>query len=163
MSMNATRNVVVSYPDYVNAEWAVHALSDRGFPVERLAIVGANLQSMEQITGRRGYGRAAVAGLSSGAVVGLLVGWLLGLFSLVAPLTSVLFLGVWGLVIGAIVGVVVGLIGHALAGGRRDFSSISTVRAERYDVLADVEVADDARRMIEELGRAGAGRGGREL
>lgn len=127
------------------------ALSDRGFPVERLAIVGANLQSVEQITGRRGYSRAAAAGFGSGAVIGLFVGWLLGLFSLAAPLMAALVLGLWGLVIGAVIGAVVGLIGHGLSGGRRDFSSISTIRAERYDVLADVEVAEEARSMIESV------------
>lgn len=149
--MDTTRAIVASFPDYRKAEWAVDALSDRGFAVERLAIVGANLQSVEQITGRRGYGRAAAEGFASGAIIGVLVGWLLGLFSLVAPLTSAVILGLWGLVIGGVIGAIVGLIGHALSGGRRDFSSISTMRAERYDVLAEPAVADEARRMLESL------------
>ncbi len=73
------------------------------------------------------------------------------MFSLVAPLTSALILGLWGLVIGGVIGAIVGLIGHALSGGRRDFSSISTMKAERYDLLAEPTVADEARRMIESL------------
>ena len=39
----------------VEAQHAVDTLSDQRFPVDRLAIVGAGLQSFEQITGRRGY------------------------------------------------------------------------------------------------------------
>lgn len=146
-----TRQTIASYPDYARAQWAVDALADRDFAVDRLAIVGANLQSFEQVTGKRGYLRAAAEGATSGALIGLLIGWLLGLFSLVEPVVSALLLGVWGLVIGAVLGAVVGAVGHALTGGRRDFSSISTVRAERYDVLATADVAEEARRALDAL------------
>lgn len=139
-----TREVVASYPDYAGAQYAVDALSDQRFPVERLAIVGAGLQSFEQITGRKGYGKAAAGGLATGAVVGAAVGWLLGLFSVVQPLVSAIVLAIWGVVIGGVIGIVVGLIAHALSGGRRDFSSVSTVRAQRYDVLAEADVAQEA-------------------
>lgn len=149
--MQNPSRVVASYPDYADAQYAVDALADRKFPVDGLAIVGANLQSFEQVTGRRGYGRAALDGLTNGALVGVLIGWLFGLFNIVAPLVSALVLGLWGALIGAVVGVVVGLIGHAITGGRRDFSSISSVRAERYDVLAASGIADDAERAIAEL------------
>lgn len=155
-SMNTTtRDIVASYPEYADAERAVDALSDRDFPVEALAIVGADLRSVEQITGRRGYGRAAGGGLVGGALIGWFVGLLLGLFSVVAPWTAALVLGLWGLVIGAVVGAVVGLIGHAMTGGRRDFSSMSTLEAERYEVLAEPNVAEQARRLIESLDQAG--------
>jgi hypothetical protein len=46
-----------------------------------------------------------------------------------------------GVVIGGVIGANVGLVGHALTGGRRDFSSSKTLRAERYDLVADAEVA----------------------
>lgn len=143
-----SRVVVASYPDYAGAQYTVDALSDQRFPVDRLAIVGAGLQSFEQVTGRRGYGRAAAEGLVTGAVVGLAVGWLLGLFTVVQPLESAIVLGAWGLVLGGVVGVALGVIGHALSGGRRDFSSVSTVRAQRYDVLAEADVADVVQRFL---------------
>lgn len=149
--MQKPSRVVASFPDYAGAQYAVDALADRRFPVDGLAIVGANLQSFEQVTGRRGYGRAALEGATSGALVGVLLGWLLGLFSIVTPLVSALVLGFWGAVIGAVVGLLVGLAGHAITGGRRDFSSISSVRAERYDVLAAAEIADEAERAIAAL------------
>lgn len=149
-----TRQTIASYPDYDGAQWAVDALADRDFAVDRLAIVGANLQSFEQVTGKRGYLVAAVEGATSGALIGLLIGWLLGLFSLVEPVVSALLLGVWGLAIGAVVGAAVGAIGHVLTRGRRDFSSVSTLRAERYDVLAAADVADEARRALDDVAPA---------
>ena len=150
--LNASSQVIASFPDYAQAQHAVDALADRGLPVQRLAIVGAGLQSFEQITGRKGYGRAAAQGASSGAVVGALLGWLFGLFSLIQPLISAILLAMWGLVIGAVIGAIIGLIAHALSGGRRDFSSISTVRAERYDLLADTGVAEEMQRALAEIG-----------
>jgi hypothetical protein len=86
--VSSTREVVASYPDYAGAQYAVDALSDQRFPVERLAIVGAGLQSFEQVTGRKGYGKAAAQGLVTGAVVGAALGWLLGLFTVVQPLVG---------------------------------------------------------------------------
>jgi hypothetical protein len=65
-----------------------------------------------------------------------------------------------GLLIGAVIGAVIGLIAHALSGGRRDFSSVSTVRAERYDVLAEADVAAEMERAIAELGPLSASRRG---
>jgi hypothetical protein len=141
---------VGSYSDYAGAQAAVDALSDRGFPVERLQIVGSDMRIVEQITGRRGYAQAAFGGAGTGAVVGLVFGWFLGLFSLAEPLVSAFVLALWGVVIGAVVGAILGMIGHALSGGRRDFSSIGGVEATRYDVMADPQVADEAVRLLAE-------------
>ncbi len=146
---NSTSMVVVAtYPDYVGAQHAVDALSDQRFPVDRLAIVGAGLQSFEQITGRKGYVKATSQGLTNGALIGAAVGWLLGLFAVGQPLASAIVLAIWGVVVGGVIGIVLGLIGHALSCGRRDFSSVSTVRAQRYDVLAEASVSDDAQRTL---------------
>lgn len=150
--MSASKQTIASFPDYAQAQYVVDALADRRFPVERLAIVGAGLQSYEQITGRVGYGKAAAQGLVSGALIGALIGWLLGIFSLVEPLVAAVVLALWGVVIGGVIGIVVGLISHAMTGGRRDFSSIGTMRAERYEVQAEAEVAEDAQRAIAEIG-----------
>ncbi len=147
-----TRRVVVaSYGSYPEAQEAVDHLSDRMFPVERVAIVAEDLRLVEQITGRRGYGQAAVEAALSGAVIGILFGFILGLFNLIDPLVSALVLAFWGLIIGAILGAIVGLISHALAGGQRDFSSIGGMQAGRYNVMADEEVAEEATRLLAEL------------
>lgn len=145
---NTTRVVVATYPEYAGAQYAVDALSDQRFPVDRLAIVGAGLQSFEQVTGRKGYGKAAAEGMATGALIGAGVGLLLGLFTVAQPLVSAIVLATWGVVAGGVIGIVLGLIGHALSRGRRDFSSVSTVRAQRYDVLAEADVADEAQRIL---------------
>ena len=64
------------------------------------------------------------------------------------PLISGLLPALYGGVFGAAVGALVGLMVHALTGGRRDFSSARSLRAGRYDVLADAEVAEDARTRL---------------
>lgn len=151
MSSSIPTRTIGSYPAYRDAQYVVDGLSDRHFPVERLAIVGAGLESYEKITGRKRYGGAAVEGLAVGAAVGAALGWLFGLLSLVIPVSGTIVLTLAGLVIGAVIGAALGVLGHALTRGRRDFSSVSTVRAQRYNVIADADVAVEAERMLADL------------
>ena len=146
------RVVVASYDSYAEAQRAVDYLSDERFPVERVAIVAEDLRLVEQVTGRMGYGRAALQGAGSGAVIGVFFGFFLGLFSVFNPVVSAFYLGIVWLIYGAIIGALVGLIGHALSGGRRDFSSIEGIRAGRYNVMVDEEVADEASQLLTGLG-----------
>ena len=125
--------VVASYPTYAQAERAVDYLSDERFPVQRAAIIGRGLSSYERITGRLTTWRAAAQSAASGAVLGALFGWLFGLFDWVNPVISGLLLALYGLIFGAVAGGLLGLLGHALTGGRRDFSSVAGMRAESYD------------------------------
>jgi hypothetical protein len=94
----------------------VDRLSDLGFPVERVAIIGDDLRMVEQVTGRLNYGGAAVKGALSGALPGALIGWIFGLFNLINPLVASMMLAFYGLIIGAVIGAVMGLVGHALQG-----------------------------------------------
>jgi hypothetical protein len=153
--------VVGSYRGYAEAERAVDHLSDHRFPVERLAIVGRGLSSVEQITGRLTIWRAAGRSALTGVVLGALFGWLFGLFDWMDPLVTGLLLAVYGVILGAVVGAVFGLVSHALTGGRRDFSSVSGMRAESYDVMVDVSHAEQAGRMLDEPGGPGRGDAGR--
>ncbi|MGH3145808.1 MAG: general stress protein [Rubrobacter sp.] len=144
-----SRRVVASYDSYADAQAAVDYLSDEKFPVDRLSIVAEDLRFVEQVTGRVGYGRAALSGLSSGAAVGALFGFVFGFFSLVEPLVSGLALALYGLIFGAIVGLVLGLASHAATGGQRDFASVGRMQAGHYDVVAaDEEVAGEASRRL---------------
>jgi hypothetical protein len=143
--------LVAAYRTYEEAQRAVDFAADRDFPVERLAIVAEDLRFVEQVTGRAGYGTAVLNGAASGAITGAFLGFILGLFSLVTPLTSGLVLAFWGLVIGALIGALAGLLAQAIAGGRRDFSSIGSLRAGRYDVVATADVAERARQLLSEL------------
>jgi len=56
------RRTIASFSKYSEAEAAVDKLSDAGFPVERSQIVGRDLKFVEQVTGRMGYGEAALRG-----------------------------------------------------------------------------------------------------
>ena len=145
------RRVVASYGSYEEAQRAVDYLSDERFPVERTSIVAEDLRFVEQVPGRRGYGRAALQGAGSGAVIGVLFGFFLGLFSLFDPVSSALVLALYGLVFGAILGAILGLISFSITGGQRDFSSVGGMEAGRYNVMADEEVAEEASRLLAEL------------
>ena len=148
----ASRRVIASYDSYAQAQRAVDYLSDQRFPVERVSIVAEDLRLVEQVTGRRGYGQAALEGAGSGAVIGALFGFFVGLFSFTDPLVvSWLVLALYGLVFGAIIGALMGLIFHALTGGERDFSSVGGIEAGRYNVMVDEEVAEEAARLLERL------------
>jgi hypothetical protein len=138
---------VARYADYASAQRTVDFLSDNGFPVQRTAIIGTNLRLVEKVTGRLTISRAALAGAASGAWFGLFIGFLFTLFSSSAWWAVLIS----AIVIGAIWGAVFGAIAHGLTGGRRDFTSTSTLQAGEYAVVVDAEVADEARAQVTRL------------
>jgi hypothetical protein len=127
------RQVIATFDNYADA---------------RVAIVGRDLEYVEQVLGRLNYGGAALRGAGSGALVGALIGWIFGLFDWIQPLISAVELAGYGLIFGAIVGALIGLLMHALQGGRRDFHSVSGLLPKYYDVVADVEVSDRALQIL---------------
>ena len=140
----AAWNTVARFGDYETAQRAVDQLSDDGFPVETLDIVGSDLRLVERVTGRLTKARAAGAGAVSGAWIGLLIGILLALF------TTGAWLGVVaaGVAIGAVWGAVFGFAAHAATRGQRDFSSVRALSANRYDLIARDGTAERARTML---------------
>jgi hypothetical protein len=140
------RPVLSSYDDYDGAQKAVDTLSDHGFPVQNVAIVGVDVRIVESVLGRLTWGRAAGSGLLSGAWFGLLIGLFVGLFSSTTDSLSPL-VGL-GLLYGAAFGIVWGLVGHALTRGRRDFISRQQLLASRYDVLCEQAVIVEARKIL---------------
>lgn len=152
----SARRSLITYGTYAEAQRAIDYLSDQNFPVQRTAIVAEGLRFVEQVTGRLNYGRALLNGALSGASTGLFVALLLGLFGFTGPSAGLISLALSGLVFGAILGAVLGVVGYAMMGGRRDFTSVSGMQAERYSVMVDAEVADEALRLLNTLatGRA---------
>jgi hypothetical protein len=147
--ISAAWNTVASCPSYLEAQAVVDRLSDDGFPVEHLDIVGSDLKLVERVTGRLTSKGAATAGAASGAWFGLMIGLLLGIFSSGDSWFGLL---ISGLVIGAVWGAVFGYFGHAALGGTRDFSSLQALVATRYDVVARDGQADAARAAIRKAG-----------
>lgn len=138
-------SLIATYDRYEDAQEAVDLLSDKGFPVETVQIVGHDVRSQEVVRGRMTKGRAAAGGAMSGAWFGLLVVLLLGLFVKVDSFWGLLIVG---LVLGAIWGAVFGFLGHAMTGGRRDFVSTQTLSAARYDVLTTAANVEEAVRIV---------------
>jgi hypothetical protein len=142
------RQVIATFDNYADAERAVDHLADQRFEVDRVAIVGRDLELVEQVTGRMNYGWAALRGAISGGLVGALIGWIFGLFNWLHPLVAGLVLACYGLVFGAIVGALIGLLLYALQRGRRDFSTVISLQPRHYDIVADVAVADRAIQLL---------------
>ncbi|MFF4486067.1 general stress protein [Streptomyces sp. NPDC001544] len=151
------RRAVASYSTYQDAERAVDHLVDQGSPVQKVAIIGRDVRLVEQVIGRMGYGEAALHGAATGALPGVLVGWILGPLNWLDPVVSGLLLALYGLIFGAVVGALLGVLLHAAQGGRRDFASVRSMEPSRYDVVADEDGADEAVRLGAGLdSRAGA-------
>jgi len=150
------QRIVGSFGDYAAAQKAVDYLSDEKFPVEHVTIVGRGLNFVEQVTGRLNWGRALLNGLLSGVTTGLFIGLLLAIFfpeveRVDGALVEVGFnwpLVLWAAAIGAIFGAIFSVIGYAMTGGKRDFTSVGAMRAETYDVLVDANHADEAERVL---------------
>lgn len=143
------RYALGSYPQYEQAQAVVDHLSDRGFPVEKVTIVGADLRLVEQVTGRLTRGKAAAAGAASTGWLGLLFGLFVGLFARSG--NALLALALYGLLMGAVFGAVLGFAAHAATGGRRDFSSRKGLAATRYEVLVEPDLAQEAERLVAQL------------
>ena len=130
---------VASFASYAEAQHAVDSLSDEGFPVQCLTIIGTDLRQVERITGRMSWGRAVAAGAGSGLWIGLFFGAMMALVGSeaaggVSMVTAVLLGVVWGIVfqVGS----------YALTRGRRDFTSVSQVVASRYSIIASDRAAE---------------------
>jgi hypothetical protein len=140
--------VLREYNTYAEAQRLVDQLSDGGFPVEHVRIVGDGLHSVEQVTGRMTKGRATLYGAGGGAWFGLLIGLL---FSIFATGSGVLVALLGSLAIGAFWGAVFGFVAHWATGGDRDFSSVSQVLAKRYTVQVEAGYLDEARKIADRI------------
>ena len=140
-----SRRTIASYPSYADAQKAVDYLSDNKFEVEKTAIVAEGLRFVEQVTGRLNWGVVISRAAGSGALMGVIIGLILSLFT---PAAAVLPLVLYGLVVGIIISILFAVFGYAATRGRRDFSSVGGMQAERYNVMVDTDVADEAEGML---------------
>jgi hypothetical protein len=136
---------VASFETYAEAQAAIDTLSKADFPVKELAIVGTDLTSVERITGRLSWGRAAGAGALSGAWFGTFLGLLFFIF---APTGA--SLGILGsaILIGAGFGMIFSVVSYAANRRRRDFTSIAQVLATRYLIIAEPAHVTRARQVL---------------
>jgi len=144
-------NEIAVYSTYLAAQKAVDALSDNGFPVQTVTIVGHDLHMVERVTGRLTYPRVALAGFASGAWFGLFVGLLLGMFGNGTQGSIILS----AVLIGGAFGLLFSVLSYALTGGKRDFTSQSQIVAAHYVLLCLPETAGKARALLMEKGVSG--------
>ena len=147
--VSAAWNTVARFDDYETAQQAVDRLSDDGFPVEQLDIVGSELQLVERVTGRLTRGRAAGAGALRGLWAGLLFGML---FGLITSGQSFLTVTAAGAALGILWGAAFGYLAHASTKGQRDFGSVRQLVATHYDLIARAGTVDRARSMLSDAG-----------
>ena len=142
-----TGETIGRYTSYLDAQKAVDYLADHKFAVQRVAIIGNDLKTVERVTGRLSYPRVALGSAATGAWFGLFVGLILSLFAgseSGITITS-------SIALGAIFWLLFGILTYAFQRGKRDFTSTSQVIATSYDVIVDPSLAGDARRMLQQL------------
>ena len=144
--------VVATYPTYPEAQQAVDVLAGvEDFPLRGAAIVGNDMKSVERVTGRLSWGRAAAAGAVSGLWLGLLIGLVTTIFS---PAASGFGYLIGAVLLGAAFGMLFGLVSYAATRNRRDFSSVMQVVASSYSLVVSPDTANRARNA---LGVGGSG------
>ncbi|MCT1710056.1 MULTISPECIES: general stress protein [Dermabacter] len=132
-----------TYKEYADVQRMVDILADAGFPVQNTLIVGTDLRLIERVTGRKTWGRVILGGALSGMWMGLFVGLLFSMLSsnwLSTILSSVL--------LGAVFFTVWAVIGHAMSGGQRDFTSMTATVPMHYELLVEHRNVMDARRIL---------------
>jgi len=137
-------DVLGEYDSYEEALAVIDRLVKAEFAIKGLAIVGSDLTTVERVTGRLSYGRAALAGGGSGAWLGLFVGLVLFLFSPAPEFSFILAAAL----IGAGFGMTFGLVSYAINRRRRDFSSTHHVLAGSYRIIIDPNQAARARQVL---------------
>jgi hypothetical protein len=134
-----------------DANRAADMPSENGFPVRSGLIAARDLAPLEPIGGKS-YGQAALRGASAGALFGVLVGFVSGIFNVAAPAASAIALGSGGLVLGVLAGAFAGVFAHWARADRRRSRSAEKMQAGPHAAVTD-EVQADA--GTAELRRAG--------
>jgi hypothetical protein len=138
-------DVLGTYDTYDEAQSVVDRLARAEFPVKQVAIVGSDLRTVERVTGKMTYGRAALAGAASGAWFGLFLGLLLFIFS--PSQNAILYVGA-AVLIGAGFGMLFGIVSYVLNRRRRDFTSIHQVIAAKYEIMIDPSLTVRAQELL---------------
>lgn len=142
--VGVAQRTIGTYEDFWAACRAVDVLRDADFAVERTTIMAAGLHTVDREQGRLSTVDVTRRGALSGLLIGAAVGWILRLFELTETLIAMPWLVVNAAVLGAILGAAVALLGYVITQGRRSFVAVQPVRAERYHIVVDADLADNA-------------------
>ena len=139
-----TGDVLGTYDTYPEAQAIVDHLAKADFPVAQVSIVGNDLKSVERVTRKLTWGRAALEGALSGAWFGLFLGFL---FTFITPSFNWTLL-LAAILIGAAFGLLFRLATYAISRRSRDFDSTKQVLASNYQVLVPSELTAQAKQAI---------------
>lgn len=121
---------IAEFSSYEGAQKSVSQLIASDIPAKDIAIVGRGLRSVETVTGRLGYAAAARTGAINGILLGLLFS---AIFVLGTPNAAIqLFVGV--MLVGIAVGMLMSIITYTLLRRRRDYTSITQLIADHYEI-----------------------------
>jgi hypothetical protein len=153
MSVSIPRGeTLATFDAYASAQKLVNSLVSDGVPFRSLSIVGTDVNLVERVTGKIGYGRAALSSAMSGSWLGVLAGLV---FVIVSP-ADVITPIVAGGIIGAGIGMVVGMVLFTLAGSnRRSYRSMQQIVAKSYRVVVEPEAHQQALAAMK-AGQAGS-------
>lgn len=140
-------DVLGTYDTYLEAQSVVDRLSKADFEVAKLSIVGNDLKTVERVTGKQTYGRAAVAGAASGAWLGLFLGLIFTLFT--PPSTQTFGIVGAALLMGAGFGMIFSIVTYTISRRRRDFTSTHQVLASNYQIIIDPELTAKAQQALQ--------------
>lgn len=135
-------DVIGTYETYPEAQAIVDRLAKAEFDVSQISIVGNDLKTVERVTGKLSWGKAALSGAANGAFIGLFFALLLTLFNPEGEGGLRLIAAVFLITAG--VGVVLGLVMYAFTRRRRDFASTQQVIASNYQIIVPSELAAKA-------------------
>ena len=132
-----------TFETYLEAQHLVDHLAKAEFDVSSVSIVGNDLKTVERITGKLSWGRAALSGALNGAFTGIFIMLVISLFS--GDVVADFRYYAAGVLIVIGLGLVFGLISYAIQRRRRDFTSTQQVLASNYQVIVPLAVAEAAR------------------
>lgn len=136
---------IAVFDSYPQAQTAVDYLSDCGFPVNKLAIVGNDLRMVERVVGRRSYATAAWRGASSGFTFGILISVVMLLaFPQLTAINALLY----GIMSGIFLGILINMVKYLLSRGQRDFESMTRILPTQFEVFAEAQVAEQAKNLL---------------
>jgi hypothetical protein len=136
--------VLGTYDTYPEAQAVVDRLAKADFAVSQLSIVGNDLKSVERVTRKLSWSRAALEGALSGAWFGLFVAVLLTFFS---PTINWAIFGA-AVLIGAASGMLFRLVSYGISRRSRDFESTNQVLASNYQILVDPSLLSQAQETL---------------
>jgi hypothetical protein len=127
-------DILGTYDTYPEAQSVVDRLAKADFAVANVSIVGNDLKTVERVTRKLSWSRAALEGALSGAWFGLFVGLLFTLFpTSTGGVNWELFIA--AILIGAAAGLLFRIGAYGFSRRSRDFDSTRQMLAANYQVI----------------------------